>query len=130
MVGVKKHACSSRSKQSTSSALWWTYDILVDDSQLLRDGFGNKHGQGNWVEKIHRISPKPEQDAASLSLSFLSCIHSKLIESLRFAKRAMVHEVGGGLPSPRITTVSMKSRACLLAGMSGLPDLLKLVHVC
>ncbi len=41
----------------------------------------------------------------------------------------MVHEVGGGLPSPRITAVSMESRACLLAGMSGLPDILKFLHL-
>ncbi len=85
----------------------------VDDSQLLRDGFGYKHGQRKWVENILTISPKPEQDAASLSFSFLSCIHSQLIESLRFSKRTMVHEVGGGLPSPRKTAVSMESRAYL-----------------
>ncbi len=94
----------------------------VDDSQLLRDGFGYKHGQRKWVEKSLKISPKPEQDAASHSFSFLSCIHSKLIESLRFSKRTMVHAVGGGLPSPRITAASLQSRTW---SMTGQPDLLE-----
>ncbi len=86
----------------------------------VRDGFGNKHGQRKWVEKIHTISRKPGQDAASLLFSFHSCIHSKLIESLRFAKRTMVHEAGRGLPSSRITAASLQSRTWAMTGQPGL----------